>query len=138
MRPGERADRRESWGGLGAFAADGPARRVRVEGEVRSAVSDPKGAWQLVLQRWAPAEFGSEVVTEVDTLADERCSVRVMKALRKIEGVIHVEADHEGDRVRIWTRGESPEADALRVVIESLGFRVTHIQTRGDGPKDGP
>ena len=60
MRPAERADRRESWDALRAFAGADRARGIRVEGEVLSEPSDrDEVSWQLVLHRWSPLEFGA-------------------------------------------------------------------------------
>ncbi len=100
---------------------------VWVEGGV---LSDSDGAsWSIVLHRWAPSEFGAEVIAEVDDLSSEQCSTRTMRGLAELDGVIHVEADHETDHVHIWTKGESPDLSPLRQGIETLGFKVTRIET---------
>ncbi len=126
VRPGERADRRESWEAMKDLASDTQSKlSVWVEGEVRSDSGD--GSWDLVLHRWGPSEFGAEVIAEVDDLTCEQCSTRTMRALKALDGVIHVEADHETDRVHIWTRDEAPDLNVLRDRIETLGFKVTHI-----------
>ncbi len=78
-----------------------------------------------------PLGFGAEVIAEVDDLACEQCSTRTMRALRRLDGVIHVEADHETDRVHIWTESESPDVAVFRERIETLGFKVTHVHTDG-------
>ena len=128
----DRADRRESWEALQALSKKSTDKlRVRLEGEVRSRIAG--GSLEVALERWAPIEFGAEVIAEVDDLACERCSTRTMRALKELEGVIHVQADHETDRVQIWTRDESPDLSVLRDRIEALGFKVTHIHT--DGPQ---
>ncbi len=130
VRQPDRADRRESWGALLALS-NGTAAKVRVwvKGEVRSESAGT--SLEIVLQRWAPLEFGAEVIAEVDDLACEQCSTRTMRALKELEGVIHVQADHETDRVQIWTRDESPDLSVLRDRIETLGFKVTHVHTDG-------
>lgn len=136
VRRGKRADRRESWEALRAFVADARDPGIRIEGEVHSATSDRAAPWHLVLDGWGPLVFGAEIVMEVDSLAGERCSVRVTKALRALDGVIHVEADHEADRVRIWTRNESPDTGAVREAVELLGFRITHVHSPvGEEPR---
>ncbi len=126
VRQADRADRRESWGTLLALSNPTAANvRVRVKGEVRSESAGT--SLEIVLQRWAPLGFGAEVIAEVDDLACEQCSTRTMRALRQLDGVIHVEADHETDRVHIWTEGKSPDLSVFRERIETLGFKVTQI-----------
>ena len=44
---------------------------------------------------------------------------------------IHVEADHETDRVHIWTEGKSPDLRVFRERMATLGFKVTHVHTDG-------
>ena len=136
LKPAERADRRESWEALRAFAADAQAQRVRVEGEVKGATPEPGGVWQLALHRWEPLVFGMQVIMEVDDLACEQCSTRVMQAFANLDGVIHVEVDHEEDRVWIWAGDESPDTNIFREVIESLGFKVGHIHTHTWKPQE--
>ena len=136
VRPAKRADRLESWETLKAFA--GPGLSVRVEGEVGPDSGD--ASFEVLLHRWAPLEFGAEIIAEVDDLASQRCSTRIMRALAELEGVIHVEADHASERVNIWTRHGSPDLGVLRERIESLGFNVAHMhdvaQEDGDALHD--
>ncbi len=137
VRPDDRADRLESWDALKAFASEESSNlRVQVEGEVRSGGSG--GSWKVILHRWAPLEFGSEVIVEVEDLASEQCSTRTMQTL-ELDGVIHAEADHERDRVHIWTMG-TPDLSVFRERIETLGFKVTHMHDvdmkDGDVPDD--
>ncbi len=127
VQPDTRADRLESWETLKTLDGRGNL-RVEVEGEVQSSGSGE--SWKVVLYRWAPLEFGSAVVIEVEDLACEECSTRTMRALRELDGVIHVEADHETDRVSIWTDSKSPDTSVFRERIETLGFEVTHIHER--------
>ncbi len=130
VRRPERADRRESWEALHALSKETTGKlRVRLEGEVRSEIAG--ASLEVVLERWAPLGFGAEVIAEVDDLASEQCSTRTMRAVRQLDGVIHVEADHETDRVHIWTESESPDVAVFRERIESLGFKVTHVHTDG-------
>ncbi len=130
VTPGERADQRESWDQMRALALFQDAKlRVRVEGEVRAASADRP--WSLILHTWAPLEYGAHVIVEIDDLACERCSTRTMRALTELAGVIHVEADHETDRMHIWTRDEAPDLRVFRERIETLGFKVTHMHTDG-------
>ncbi|MEE8155071.1 MAG: DUF211 domain-containing protein, partial [Phycisphaerales bacterium] len=78
-----------------------------------------------------------QVIAEIDDLAREQCSVRTMRAVREVEGVLHVEADHETDRVHIWTEGKSPDLRMFRERIETLGFKVTHIHELDEVSVDG-
>ena len=136
VRAGSRADRRESWEAMKDLASDTKSKlSVWVEGEVLSDSGD--ASWNLVLHRWAPSEFGAEVIAEVDDLTCEQCSTRTMRAVREVEGVLHVEADHETDRVHIWTRDEAPNLNVLRDRIETLGFKVTHIHELDEVSVDG-
>lgn len=130
VTPAARADQRESWDQMRALGLLQAAKlRVRVEGEVRAdSASTP---WSLILRRWAPLEYGAQVIAEIHDLAGEQGSMRTMRALTALDGVIHVEADHETDRVHIWTRNKAPDLNVLRDRIETLGFKVTHIHIDG-------
>ncbi len=130
VTPGERADQRESWDEMRALGLLQDAKlRVRVEGEVR--VDSADTPWSLILHEWAPLEYAAQVIAEIDDLAGEQCSTRTMRALTELDGVIHVEADHETDRVHIWMRDEAPDLNVLRDRIETLGFKVTHMHIDG-------
>ncbi len=130
VRQADRADRRESWGALLALSNKSTDKlRVRLEGVVRSKIAG--GSLEVVLKRWAPLEFGAEVILDVEDLACEHCSTRTMRALTELDGVIHVEADHETDRVHIWTEGKSPDLRVFRERIATLGFKVTHVHADG-------
>lgn len=129
----DRADRLESWEELRAFSNGTTGeRRVRFEGEIRT--ENAGGSLEVALQQWSPVEFGAEVILDVEDLACEQCSMRTMRGLTELDGVIHVEADHETDQVHIWTEGKSPDLRVFRERIETLGFKVTHVHT--DGRKD--
>ncbi len=111
QRP-DRADRRESWEELQALSSRTKGElRVRLEGELRSETAG--GSLEVVLQRWSPLAFGAELIAEVEDLACEQCSTRTMRALGELDGVIHVEADHETDRVHIWTEGQVPRPERV-------------------------
>ena len=126
---------REAFEALRALtAAKSQTVRVRAEGEVRW-VATKASSWEIVLDRWAPLAFGAHVVAKVDALADEGCSTRLIKALRTLDGVLHVQADHEEDHVQIWTEVDAPDLSLLRGRIELLGFKVTHIQVDGHHAK---
>ena len=130
VTPGARADQRASWDQMRALGLLQAAKlRVRVEGEVRADSADRP--WSLILHTWAPLEYGAHVIVEIDDLACERCSTRMMQALTELAGVINVEADHEADRVHIWTRDETPDLRMFRERIETLGFKVTHVHIDG-------
>ena len=136
VTPGKRADQRESWDQMRALGLLQDAKlRVRVEGEVRADSADTP--WSLILHEWAPLEYAAQVIAEIDDLAGEQCSMRTMRALTELNGVIHVEADHETDRVHIWTRNEAPDLNVLRDRIETLGFKVTHIHELDQVNVDG-
>ncbi len=126
--PGNQVDRRESFTALKAVSearAQEQPLAVRVYGEVR--INDD--AWHINLQRWEPLEYGAKVVLDVDDLACEKCSTRVMQSLARLDGVIHAEADHQADQVSVWMQSKSPNPDALRAEIQSAGFKVTRVQT---------
>ena len=127
LRPGDQADRRESWRDLVKLSArpEG-ARRVRVAGVVRARDGDPP--WEIVLGRWAPLEFGALVTVKVDDLAGVQDSTRTMKVLAALDAVIHAEADHETDRVEIWMTRTDPDLDTLRQRLASVGCTVTDIR----------
>ena len=126
----DRTDRRESWEELQALANKTTGKLpVRLEGELRSEIA--AGSFEVVLRQWAPLAFGAELMAEVEDLAGEQCSTRTMRALGELDGVIHVEANHETDRVHIWTEGKSPDLSVFRERIEALGFKVTHIHQLG-------
>ncbi|MCH8316268.1 MAG: cation transporter [Planctomycetes bacterium] len=136
VTPGERADQRESWDQMRALGLLQAAKlRVRVEGEVRADSADTP--WSLILHKWAPLEYAAQVVAEIDDLACEQCSTRTMRALMELDGVIHVEADYETDRVHIWTRDEAPDLRVFRERIETLGFKVTHVHELDEVSVDG-
>ena len=135
VRRSERAEGREAFDALQALSANkSQTVRVRAEGEVRS-LATKASSWEIVLDRWAPLAFGAHVVAKVDELAGEGCSTRLIKALRELGGIIHVQADHEEDRVQIWTEVDSPDLSLLRHRIELLGFKVTHIHVDGHHAK---
>lgn len=129
LRPGDQADRRESWLDLVKLSArHEDLRRVRVAGVVRA--RDGDSSWEIVLGRWAPLEFGALVTVGVDELAGVQGSMRTMKVLAALDTVIHAEADHETDRVEIWMTRTDPDLDTLRERLASVGCTVTDIRVR--------
>jgi len=120
-----RADRVESWRALADKAGDEEAFRAVVRGEAQPS-GDGADEWRLVLHGWRPQSFGALITMKVDDLVCENCSKRVMDALRQRGGVLRVEADHEADRVEVWTQASEPEAAWFRGQIEQAGFRVAH------------
>lgn len=46
----------------------------------------------------------------------------------EVSGVMHVEADHEDELVRVWTESDEPDTDALRKAFEDAGFKVTRVR----------
>ena len=123
----QRADRLESYGALGKYVRETADRKepfvARVTGEV---VGEGPG-WRLIVQQWQPVVFGAEIVLSVGPLTCENCSLGVVRALDGLPDVVHAEADHEEDRVRLWTRSAQPDLDAVRRAIEQAGFKVGHV-----------
>ena len=123
----ERADRQESYAALGKSVRETADQKepfvARVTGEV---IGEGPG-WRLILHQWQPVVFGAEIVLGVGPLACENCSVRVVRALGGLPDVVHAETDHEGDRVRLWTRSAQPDLDVVRRAIEQAGFKVSHV-----------
>ncbi len=123
----ERVDRLESYAALSKYVREIADQKelfvARVTGEV---VGDGPG-WRLILHRWQPVVFGAEIVLSVGPLTCENCSVGVVRALGALPDVVHAEADHEEDRVRLWTRSAQPDLDAVRRAIEQAGFKVGHV-----------
>lgn len=133
--PDARADRREAWDGLRAYAAAdaGQPAAVRVEGaveDVEGGVEDEGSSWRVVLHGWSPVEYGAVVDAEVEGFTCERCSTRTMAALRALDGVIHAQANHETGHVLVWTTRDNPDVARIRESIETLGFTVTHLHGR--------
>lgn len=134
LRPGDRADRRESWRDLLKFSSRHEGvRRVRVAGVVRAREGEP--SWEIVLDRWAPLEFGAMVTANVDEFAGVQDATRAMKVLAELDTVIHAEAVHATDRVEIWTTRTDPDLDTLRDRLASVGCTVSNIRV-GQVPDD--
>lgn len=133
---GERADRQESWTQLlDAASGDTTSVRLRVTGLVQQ--DEPDGAWRVVLHRWSPIDFGASLVADVKELACEQCAKRSMRALDKLDDVIHAHADYETDQVFIWTTSAAPDVGELREQIEALGFEVVSLTpVRDDAASD--
>jgi len=124
---GARAQRKQIWDSLRAAASTTKGGiPARVEGLVRTG----KQGWIIELRRWTPRDYKAEVTVAVETFACERCSTRTMQVLEKLDGVIHARADHEKNRVRVWTKGDTPDPAAIREAIEKAGFTVKTIKRR--------
>ncbi len=123
----ERAGRVESYAALDKYVRETADQKelfvARVTGEV---VGEGPG-WRLILHRWQPVKFGAEIVLNVEPLTCENCSLRVVRALGGLSDVLHAEADHEEDRVRLWTRSAQPDLDGVRRALEQAGFKVSHV-----------
>jgi len=124
---GARADRKQIWESLRtAASATKGGIRVRVEGVVRTV----ERGWAIDLRRWTPRDYKAEITVEVESFACERCSTRTMQVLEKLDGVIHARADHETNRVAVWTKGDLPAPAAIRKAIEKAGFKVETVKHR--------
>jgi copper chaperone CopZ len=123
----ERADRLESYSALGKYVRETADQNALFIARVTGEVIGEGPGWRLILHQWQPVVFGAEIVLSVGPLTCENCSVRVVRALGGLPDVVHAEADHEGDRVRLWTRSAQPDLDAVRRAIEQAGFKVNHV-----------
>jgi len=123
-----RDDRLASWEALRRLAKEHneAGYTVRLFGLVREQDASEANGWSLVLRRWAPTQFGARVDLEAKKMVCQRCSLNIVESLRKVEGVIHAEADFEQDRAVVWTESPSPGVAALRQAVESAGFEVVH------------
>jgi len=128
LRPAERADRQESYATLKARLKDAATNDSVLVTVYGLPADKPKS--DIILHHWSPQHFGAEVILNVDELACERCSTGVMRTVQDVKGVLHVEADHEEDRVHIWTQSHEPDTAPLRKAIEDAGFKVTHVHAK--------
>jgi len=135
LRPGDQADRQQSWRDLVRLSAgDEGTRRVRVAGVVRA--RDGDRSWEIVLGRWAPLEFGALVTVRADEFAGVQGSTRAMKALAELDGVIHAEAVDARDRVEIWMTRRNPDVAALSELLGSVGYTVSDIRVQQGSDDD--
>ncbi len=129
LRRAERIDRVDSYKSLLRYlrthANEKKPIRVRVTGV---APDDQQGVF--LVHRWRPTRYASSVLLGIDDLVCQRCSTATMRTLSDVDGVIHVEADHQEDRVRVWSRAKAPDVQVLRKRIEEAGFQVTHTHVR--------
>jgi len=123
----ERVDRLESYAALGKHVREIADQKKLLVARVTGKVVGEGPGWRLILHQWQPMEFGAEIVLSVGPLTCENCSVGVVRALGGLPDVVHAEADHEEDRVRLWTRSAQPDLDAVRRAIEQAGFKVSHV-----------
>ena len=125
----ELPNRSESFYALGRYVRSSKDKqnsdRVRVIGEVIGEGT----SWKLHLTRWEPMNYAATIVLGVSDLKCENCSYTVMHALSELEGVIHVEANHQDDTVWIWTDVMNPDEDAIREIVKTAGFEVIHAHT---------
>ena len=126
----ERADREASFDALQALAQHSDGEQPGITARVRGAVvSAEDGSWRLALHGWEPMTYGALVELDVDGMTCRGCSLGLIKALSGVDGVIHVQADYDARRVRVWTEPDTPDADAFRRKIEEAGFKVTGSRT---------
>ena len=129
LKPGTQIDRRESFQALmrkaQATADKKQPLRVRIYGE-----SDADESSHLVLRRWEPLGYGAKVTMNVRDLACETCSLGMMRTLSGLDDVMHVEADHQGDLVWVWTLSNTPDTEMLRREIKSAGRKVVGVKTQ--------
>lgn len=95
---------------------------------IRATVLEEKRSWKLKLKRWEPLFYGARVVIDVETFACERCATGVMRSLMELEGVIHVEADHEKNHAVVWTSEAKPRIELLKKTVVGAGFKVTQVE----------
>ncbi len=123
----KRADRAESYALL-----LGRAKRLQKDSafalRIRATVLQEKRSWKLKLERWEPLFYGARVVIDVETFACERCATGVMRSLSELEGVIHVEADHEKNHAVVWTSAARPDSVLLKKTVVDAGFKVTQVE----------
>ncbi len=127
LESAERVDRLESYAALGKYVLATAEQNEPIVARVSGEVVGEGPGWHLILHQWQPVVFGAEIVLSVGPLACENCSVRVVRALGGLSDAVHAEADHEEDRVRLWTRSAQPDLDAVRRAIEQAGFKVNHV-----------
>jgi copper chaperone CopZ len=127
----ERADRALSFDLLQGFAQRSDPQQagseVRLHGKVESTEDGP---WRLTLYRWEPLNYRSLVVFNVDGMTCEGCSLGLMEALSGGDDVIHVQADYENGRVRVWSESDQPDTDALQQKIQEAGFKADAAHTQ--------
>ena len=95
---------------------------------IRATVLQEKRSWRLKLESWEPLFYGARVVIDVETFACERCSTGVMRSLMELEGVMHVEADHEKNHTVVWTSEAKPDTVLLNKTVVDAGFKVTQVE----------
>ena len=122
--PAEREDFKRSHRSLRDYArnhtgADGEP-RVQLEGTLSE-----EDAGVLLVERWNPSRFGSEVIVRVEDTACEHCSVAIMDSLLDHEDVLHVHSDHESGHVHVWTRSSDPDLKVIHDAVEDAGFAVS-------------
>lgn len=79
------------------------------------------------------ANTPDEVAVQVEGMSCAGCEQRVGTALRRLDGVRDVTADHLSGRVRVRFDPDTTGPDAVRDRIELAGYTV-----RGDGREGTP
>jgi len=129
LRRADRKDQMSSYQALQEYTRQHKGDDTTKAVHVRGAVTSDGSTWSLTLQRWAPTRFSTAVILSVKNMTCENCSTGVMREISKMNDVIHVEADHETDRVWIWTESKQPDIESFKIKIRELGFDVTHEHT---------
>lgn len=70
--------------------------------------------------------FGKKKVETlaVNGMSCGHCEQTVENGLQGLPGVDKVKADHEGNKVEIFYKGEKPDLEAVRKKIVELGYEV--------------
>ena len=95
---------------------------------IQATVHQENRSWKLRVDRWEPVAYRTRIVIDLEKLACEQCSTRLMRSLSKLESVIHAEADHEINRTVVWTNQVKPDIDLLKKTVANAGFKVTRVQ----------
>lgn len=126
LRRADRKDHQRSYQALRQYISNHKEDDAKNTVRVRGAVTSDGSTWSLTLHRWAPTQFGKAVILNVKDMVCENCSTRAMRTINEMAGVIHVEADHEIDRIWIWTESKQPDIESFKTKIRELGFDVMH------------
>ena len=71
----------------------------------------------------------SRTIFTVEGMHCDACSTSIVTTLEKVEGVEEAAADYELGTAEATYRPRTVEADALKVEIEELGYKVIGMET---------